>query len=251
MGKKRRTRIFVGDVHGCLDELGDLLEALSYDRDRHDLWFVGDLVNRGPESRKVLKRVRKLGAGVVVGNHDLHLIGRAAGARNPRAGDTLDDLLRAKDCNKLVDWLRDQPVLQRWEDILLVHAGLHPRWSGWKRIGRRLEAALRSRPDPLRDRDLAYATRVRLCDPRGRQPRKRELRGGIGKAPYAPWDSWYRGKRIVVFGHWAQRGMVIDKNVRGLDTGCVYGGALTAWVAETDELISVPARRQYVTPGSD
>jgi bis(5'-nucleosyl)-tetraphosphatase (symmetrical) len=247
MGDKRRSRVFVGDVHGCLAELDDLLSLISYKPKRHELWFVGDLVNRGPDSLGVLRRVRELGASAVVGNHDLHLIGRAEGGRRKRDGDTLKAVLKAKECDDLVAWLRRQQVIAVWKKTMLVHGGLHPRWGDPKAIGQRLSAILASRPDPLKDKELAYAVGVRYCDVRGRMPTSRGFRAGSPKKPFRPWDSWYRGDRTVVFGHWAQRGLVIGDRVRGLDTGCVYGGRLTAWIDREDGLVSVPAHGQYVS----
>lgn len=248
MGRKRRTRIFIGDVHGCSDELEDLLGELAYKPKRHKLWFVGDLVNRGPDSLGVLRRARELDASVVVGNHDLHLIGRVQGKRRSRPGDTLKKVMKAPDCDELIEWLRGQHVLRVWKDITLVHGGLHPQWNRPKDVAARLRDVLASHPNPLRHRELAFATTVRWCDHAGHQPNKRSMIRGLPKKPYAPWDSWYRGRRTVVFGHWAQRGRVVDHNVRGLDTGCVYGGRLTAWVEGHERTISVPARRQYVKP---
>jgi bis(5'-nucleosyl)-tetraphosphatase (symmetrical) len=119
-------RVFIGDLQGCADELEDLLGAFSYDVTRHELYFVGDLVNRGPASARALRRVIELGADAVLGNHDLHLLAVAAGERPGRDGDTLDDILAAADREQLLAWVRRRTLVRQWDDIILVHAGLLP-----------------------------------------------------------------------------------------------------------------------------
>jgi bis(5'-nucleosyl)-tetraphosphatase (symmetrical) len=233
-------RIFIGDVQGCADELDDLLAALSFDRSRHELHFAGDLVNRGPASARALRRVIELGGDSVLGNHDLHLLAVAAGKRAPRPGDTLDDILSAPDRNDLLDWLRRQKLVRGWNDLLLVHGGLHPQWQNPQAIAAPLEEKIARGELPLDDPNLRFLTRVRYCSADGELPRDEQPGPG-----FKPWDAYYRGARIVVCGHWAQRGLVRTKRVRGLDTGCVWGGRLTAWIAEEDRFVSVPARRTY------
>lgn len=237
----KKQRIFVGDVQGCADELEDLLEALPYDPARIDLWFVGDLVNRGPASARVLRRVIALGAGSVLGNHDLHLLAVAAGTRSPRDQDTFDDVLDAPDRESLLRWLRTRPLVKEWDDLVLVHAGLSPAWEDPRAVAAPLERSIARGRIPWDDPDLRFLTSVRHCDEAGRRPTD-------DKAPpsgFAPWDVHYRGARRVVFGHWASRGRFRSGRVRGLDSGCVWGGRLTAWNAETDEFLSVPARAAY------
>lgn len=237
-----RSRIFVGDVHGCADELDDLLSAIDHDPQRHELWFVGDLVNRGPHSARVVRRVMALAAGTVLGNHDLHALACAAGARGPRPGDTLEDLLDADDREQLLAWLRARPLLKLWPDVALVHAGLHPHWHDLERVA--------AQPGGLAAAEVELVTRVRTCTPDGQRPAPGDTGTSAASGPFAPWYQWYRGRRTVVFGHWAQAGLVVQERLRGLDTGCVYGGRLTAWIAERDRIVSVPARRTYVTPAS-
>jgi bis(5'-nucleosyl)-tetraphosphatase (symmetrical) len=252
MGKARSqtqgappSRIFIGDVQGCDHELELLLEQLRFDPAQHELWFVGDLVNRGPDSLAVLRRVRSAGARTVLGNHDLHLLGLADGSRRARADDTLDDVLQAPDREELLDWLRQQPLVQSWDDLIAVHAGLHPDWNDPDAVARPLEDEIRSGTVPWSDPSLSFLTRVRQCDSRGRRPEDaRPPRGG-----FSPWDRFYRGKRTVVCGHWAQRGLFTKGRVRSLDTGCVWGGALSAWIATTDKVVSVPAARRYAAIG--
>jgi bis(5'-nucleosyl)-tetraphosphatase (symmetrical) len=234
----------VGDVQGCADELEDLLEALPFDPSCDALFCVGDLVNRGPASARVLRRLIGLGADSVLGNHDLHLLRVAAGLRPPGAGDALEDVLGAPDREALLVWLRSRPLVRAWDDVVLVHAGLHPRWSDPRAVAAPLEERIARGEIPERDADLDFLVNVRHCDAAGRRPADDRDPGPA----FAPWDRHYRGSRLVVCGHWAARGLVIGERVRALDTGCVWGGRLTAWVAEEDRICSVPARRVYREP---
>jgi bis(5'-nucleosyl)-tetraphosphatase (symmetrical) len=244
-GSDGTVRVFIGDVQGCADELEDLLGALPYDAARQRLLFVGDLVNRGPASARTLRRVIELGADSVLGNHDLHLLAAAADQRTPSARDTIGDVLSAADRDELLAWLRRRPLVLEWRDIVLVHAGLHPAWSNPKAVARPLEERIARGDLPLEDENLRFLTRVRYCDAAGRRS---EADGDPGPG-WAPWDRFYRGERTVVCGHWATRGVVITPRLRALDSGCVWGGKLTAWVAEEDRIVSVPARRAYQQPG--
>lgn len=242
-----RQRVFVGDLQGCADELEDLLESVAYDPARHELWFVGDLVNRGPFSLGVLRRLIALGADSVLGNHDLHLLRVAAGERKLSRQDTFEDVLEAPDREDLLAWLRTRPLVHEWDDLVLVHAGLHPAWDDPGAVARPLEAAIARDEIPADDEDLRFLTRVRHCNAKGRRPAN-EWRPGPG---FAPWDVHYRGARMVVCGHWAARGLVRGKRVRSLDSGCIWGGELSAWLADEDRFVSVPARRTYSTFGGN
>lgn len=243
-----KLRVFVGDVHGCSDELHDLLDKLRFDPATHALHFVGDLVNRGPKSLQALRTAIELSASSVLGNHDLHLIGRARGTRQSKALDTLDEVLEAPDAADLIAWLCDRPAIMAWTDLVLVHAGLHPRWSDVEAVATQVASTIDWSRDPFAHPELCYCATVRHCDADGGRPAK-AVDGGLDPpAPYAPWDRWYRGGWTVVFGHWAQRGLVTSDRIRGLDSGCVWGGRLTAWVAEQDRFVSVPARRCYQRP---
>lgn len=235
-------RIFLGDVQGCAKELDRLLGAVRFTPGRDELHPVGDLVNRGPDSAGVLRRLRELGAGGVLGNHDLHLLRLAHGVEGRHLGDRLEDVLDAADRTELLDWLARRPLVRGWPDILLVHAGLDPTWTDpVARLGGKNPLA----PDP----DVAFATRVRTCSPRGVRPASDWPPPG---EPFRPWFEHPRapavGSRTIVFGHWARRGLVLRPGLRGLDTGCVYGGRLTAWIAEEDRIVSVPAARAYDPP---
>lgn len=240
---RQRRRVFVGDIQGCADELEELLDVIAFDPQRQELIAVGDLVNRGPDSARVLRRLIDLGADSVLGNHDLHLLACAVGSRKPQPRDTIAPLLAAADRDELLDWLRQRPLVRGWDDVVVVHAGLHPAWDAPEAVVRPLEAAIRGGALPLADERLRFLTRVRHCDAQGNRPQD-DAHPGPG---FAPWDDFYRGSRIVVFGHWAVRGLVRRPRVRGLDTGCVWGGTLTAWLAEEDRIVSVKARRAYAS----
>lgn len=249
----------IGDVQGCDNELAALLETLDFSMHRDHLWFVGDLVNRGPDSLNVLRRVRALGtaATVTLGNHDLHLLAVAIGGAQLRRGDTFDALLAAPDRRYLLDWLISRPMLH--EDpargLGLLHAGLPPQWDmpTARACARELEHALQQQPEKLfanlygdqPDRwedDLQGAQRLRFaanCFTRLRYVNaegRLELRakGAPQKASSTaliPWflapDARWRGLRII-FGHWSTLGYFSNADVVGLDTGCVWGGSLSA-----------------------
>jgi len=238
--KPKPRRIFIGDVQGCADELEDLLDAVDFRKKRDELWFAGDLVNRGPKSLRALELAVDLGARTVLGNHDLHLLKVAAGVRRVGKRDTIGPVLKSPRAKELLKWLRRQPLVREWADVVLVHAGLHPRWDDYKAVAKPLEKAIRKKKVDWGDADLDFFTSVRLCDKRGDRPS-----GGNSTKRYQPWDHYYRGERTVVFGHWAARGLVEEDRLRGLDTGCVWGGQLTAWIAEEDLFVSVPARHEY------
>lgn len=236
-------RIFIGDVQGCRAELEGLLEAVRYDPATDRLLPVGDLVNRGPDSLGVLRLARQLGAETVLGNHELHLLQVAAGLRGARAQDTFADVLDAEERGELLAWLAAQPFLRVHPDAYQIHAGLHPRW--------RDPAAELAGADPLHPSPAArFAVRARYTDAEGNLPERDDAPPG---GPYVPWHALYRpeqhGGRTVVFGHWAMQGLLVRPHLRGLDTGCVWGKELTAWVAEEDRIVSVPARRAYARTG--
>jgi bis(5'-nucleosyl)-tetraphosphatase (symmetrical) len=249
----------IGDVQGCDTELGALLDALKFSPDRDSVWFVGDLVNRGPDSLKVLRRIRALGdaATVILGNHDLHLLAVAYGGARLRSDDTLDAILAAPDRAALLEWLQERPLMH--EDaglnLCMVHAGLAPQWDlrQARDCAHELERALRRNPEKLFDRlygdqpDLwdeslqgeerlrfiaNCLTRLRYVDAENRlalrakgSPKKAQTKSLV------PWfearPARWRGTRIV-FGHWSTLGFFRNADVIGLDTGCVWGDRLTA-----------------------
>jgi bis(5'-nucleosyl)-tetraphosphatase (symmetrical) len=250
----------IGDVQGCCDELEALLRKLDFDPSRDRLWFVGDLVNRGPRSLDVLRLVRRLGdaAVTVLGNHDLHLLAIARGAAHLRPADrTLVQVLEAPDRESLLDWLQARPVLHHdaAAGVTMVHAGLPPQWDIplARRCAAELEAALRSEqsgrlfadmygnhPDRWDDalegaerlRFITNAlTRLRVCDEAGRLLLKHKGPPARMPADAIPWfqvpGRRSAGSRIVC-GHWSALGYHDGDGVLALDTGCVWGDRLIA-----------------------
>jgi bis(5'-nucleosyl)-tetraphosphatase (symmetrical) len=235
-------RIFIGDIQGCVQQLDELLAALQVRADDR-LYAVGDLVSRGPDSPGVLRRARALNMRAVLGNHDMHLLRMADGTRRPSSTDRLHAVLSAPDCDELLDWLREQPVLIVEGDLITVHGGVHPAWSDVARVAADINAGVAAHIRGEQDERITFATQVRYCDAEGRRPLRDDPPPG---PPFFPWDHFYRGARTVVFGHWARRRLVMQPRLRGLDTGCVYGGALTAWIAEEDRLVQVPGWHERV-----
>jgi bis(5'-nucleosyl)-tetraphosphatase (symmetrical) len=264
----------IGDVQGCFDELQRLLTALQFDPGVDSLWFTGDLVNRGPESLAVLRFVHSLrdGAITVLGNHDLHLLACAWGDRKPHRHDTFAEVLSAPDREPLLQWLRRCPLLHYdpSRDCLLVHAGLPPQWGIEEARARASEvehtlrgkhcyAFLRSmygnEPDRWsedlqgeeRQRFITNClTRMRFCARSGRVDLKSKGAPGTQPEKLLPWYAVPgRASRDtrVLFGHWATLHLgpaqTEDHNVVGLDTGCVWGGELTAMRLEDGRLFSV------------
>jgi bis(5'-nucleosyl)-tetraphosphatase (symmetrical) len=247
-------RIFVGDVQGCREELELLLEEVKFDPARDRLYSVGDAVNRGPDSAGCVRLLKKLGATMVLGNHEFHWFEHAAGRRKLGRRDTLESLAKAPDREELAAWLRSREVVHVEDDatpkVVLVHAALHPKWRDLEAKGRELrgrfvDALARGRPLD-QDAELSFATSARYCDPDGREP---DDDWPPPPPPFVPWDEHYRGERTVVFGHWARRGLVVKPRVRGLDSGCVYGRELTAWIAEEDRIVQVAARKAWCPIG--
>jgi bis(5'-nucleosyl)-tetraphosphatase (symmetrical) len=232
-------RIFIGDIQGCREELEELLDAVHFDPAGDVLEPVGDLVNRGPDSLGVLRLLERLGARGVLGNHDVHLLRVAHGLRKLRASDTIQDVLAAEDREKLLAWLGAKPFVRTWDDAILVHGALNPRWHDPQAELAGLDPLA---PDPRID----FATRARHCARDGSRPTDDD---GDPKPPFAPWyEHWLAAdhdERIVVFGHWAMLGLFVHPRFRGLDSGCVWGRELSAWIAEEDRIVQVRARKQW------
>ena len=271
----------IGDVQGCDAELDALLKALRFSADRDRIWFVGDLVNRGPTSLEVLRRVRAMGSAAVVtlGNHDLHLLAVARGYARLRDDDTLNEILDAADRDVLLDWLMHRPVLHedRTLNLCMLHAGLPPQWDlGLARgCAREFEQALQRNPEKLFkqmygdkpdrwDDDLAGAerlryivncfTRLRYLDADGRLALR--AKGAPKKAQSESLIPWFdalnprwRGTRIV-FGHWSTLGFFRNADVIGLDTGCVWGGSLTGLRLDLPDSkpVHIDCRRSTTAP---
>ncbi|MEA3195410.1 MAG: hypothetical protein QOD26_3743 [Betaproteobacteria bacterium] len=266
----------IGDVQGCYDELRQLLGEVGFRRGRDRLWFVGDLVNRGPKSLEVLRFVSSLGdaAVTVLGNHDLHLLAQYEGVEKLKEKDTFQDVLDAPDSRELVDWLRARPMMHADDSYAMVHAGILPAWSVEMalELGAEVQAALAARnyrdflqrmyggsPDAWRDnlsgwdrlRVIVNAmTRMRFCSREGRM----ELDAKGAKAPrgFLPWFETRPAseKTTIVFGHWSQLGLRLDERLAGLDSGCVWGGRLSALRLQDRKLYQVPCAG-YQAPGGE
>lgn len=258
----------IGDIQGCFEALQKLLERIDFDPGRDRLWFVGDLVNRGPDSLATLRFVRALGdeTVTVLGNHDLHLLTVAAGFARLHRGDTLDDVLEAPDRAELLDWLRTRRLMHVESGWAMVHAGLLPQWS----IGRALELArevehalaaadhgelLRhlygNQPEAWDERLTGHdrvrvivnaMTRLRLCTADGRMEFRhksapRELPPG-----YFPWyavPGRASAGHPIVFGHWSTLGLHASADVVAIDSGCLWGNALSALRLEDRRVFQV------------
>ena len=257
--------IAIGDLQGCAGSLERLLARLP---PGEPLVFVGDLVNRGPDSLGTLRRVRGLGerAVAILGNHDLHLLAVAAGIRPLHNDDTMQDILDAPDSAELLDWVRSRPMAHFAEGALFVHAGVLPQWDVAQTLALAGEVEARLRAPDYRDflatmygnRPLAWQpqlqgadrlrcilnalTRMRFLSHEGAMDLK--LKGSIASAP-AGWTPWFdhpqRATRgtTVVFGHWSTLGLMMREDVIGIDTGCVWGGRLTALRWPSREIVQV------------
>ncbi len=259
----------IGDIQGCHDALIELLDMTGFNATRDRLWLVGDLVNRGPQSLEVLRYVRSLGdaATVVLGNHDLHLIMRAYGHSRTSSEDTLDEVLAAPDCAELMQWLRQCPLFHREDDHAMVHAGLLPQWSVRRaaELGAEVQAALMadnytkflahmwgSKPDAWDDdlqgwerlRVIVNAmTRMRFCTPQGVM----EFRSkGSPQNPPSGFMPWFAvperksRKHTMIFGHWSALGFYEEPKLLALDSGCLWGGSLTAVRLEDRKVFQLP-----------
>ncbi|MFN3630313.1 MAG: symmetrical bis(5'-nucleosyl)-tetraphosphatase [Casimicrobiaceae bacterium] len=264
----------VGDVQGCNAELEELLGVTRFDPKCDRIYFVGDLVNRGPDSAAVLRRVRHLAeqgaADSVLGNHDFFLIMAHAGLARPHPGDTLDDVLSAPDADALVEWLRHRPLLIDLPGATIVHAGLLPAWTlaEARCLAREIESALRA-DDPVpflrelfgneprqwspeltgmaRARVVVNAfARMRFCSADSRLEFAEKRDRTHAPAGFAPWfahpERGSRG-RAVLAGHWSSEGLRRWPTVTLLDSGCLWGGALTALRLEDGAFFQVPSRQ--------
>ncbi len=249
----------IGDVQGCADALYALLDRIGFVAESDELWFTGDLVNRGPASVEVLRFVMGLRdrARVVLGNHDLHLLALAAGKGKSHPQDTLGDVLGAPDRAQLLTWLRSRPLLYHDANLgfTLVHAGLLPSWNlgQAQELAREAEVAIQhseaseffdhmygNHPgrweETLRGWErlrvvINAFTRLRFCDGTGRMDLRHKGAPGTQPAGLVPWfeaaDRANRDLRII-FGHWSTLGLWHGQGVIGLDSGCLWGGKLSA-----------------------
>ena len=259
----------IGDLQGCFRSLRALLALLNFDPKRDRLWFAGDLVNRGPDSLECLRFVRDLGdaAICVLGNHDLHLLAVAHGVRARGKFDAMQDVLDAPDAPEMLEWLRMRPMLHVQGQLALVHATVPPEWGPENAIAaaREVERVLHG-PDfigllqnmygdtPSRWSDATDAkernrftinvlTRARCFDTSGTMDLR--FKGPPEQLPTG-FRTWYdlihpawRGKTILA-GHWSAAGIRKGPGYVTLDSGCVWGGSLTAYCIETGKITSVP-----------
>lgn len=265
----RMATYAIGDIQGCYRSLQALLAKIKYRPGADRLLLVGDLVNRGPGSLEVLRWAMEQGDAVatVLGNHDLHLLAVASGAAERKSKDTLDAILDARDAEPLLDWLRSRPLLHMEEGVALTHAGLYPGWTlpMAERLAAEVALELRngrakdffkhmygSEPKTWHDDLHGYDrlrfivnafTRMRLVHRSGEV----ELRwkGGAKNLPddLLPWYDMPHPPRgvTVLFGHWSALGLFVREDVVGLDTGCVWGGVLTAMRLEDRKVFQVEA----------
>lgn len=247
----------IGDIQGCFDELLRLLDTLSFNEHSDQLWFAGDLVNRGPKSLETLRFVKSLGpaAITVLGNHDMHLLAASCAEKAAHKKDTLSQVLEAPDKDELIDWLRHRPLFHFNADFCLVHAGLPPQWDFKKtqKMALLVEETLQS-PDyrvflkqmygnkpniwsanlkgPGKLRFIINCfTRMRFCDAAGRLDFTHN--GPLGSQPknLFPWFDVPNRRNAdmrVIFGHWSTLGYYEGSNCYAIDTGCLWGGQLTA-----------------------
>jgi bis(5'-nucleosyl)-tetraphosphatase (symmetrical) len=283
-------RIFVGDVQGCADELEELLaRATAAFGDDFALWIVGDLVNRGPENRRPLERVRQLieagRAEYILGNHEISLLAVGLGLREIGPNDSFEDILGSPDAAEWIDWLRRRPLVASGrideQPFAMVHAASHPDWSLAELVamGDRIAARLSGSRDEARDFLAADPARDSVRDALGRLTRCRSITregGWSSEEPANPELAWHRAWRRhghehgLVYGHWAMQGLHVEAGLRGLDTGCVHhgrgrDGLLTAWLPDSrprkgggrpfdvpdDRFWQVAAKRRYYFPVGD
>lgn len=246
----------IGDVQGCYDDLCRLLENIQYDDKTDQLWFAGDLINRGPKSLQALRFIKKHASAAVLGNHDIHLIAKALGFGRDHPGDTFDEILTAPDCDELIDWLRHLPLMHHEDGFSMVHAGLIPSWDLAQAMALAQEAQrllasgelmdflphlYGDTPECWHDNLSGFErvrfiinvfTRLRICTDNGQCDFR--FKGPVNtiEPPYLPWfkaPSRKTQNDKILFGHWAAlECQSHTQNVYALDSGCVWGNHLTA-----------------------
>ncbi|MCW5602252.1 symmetrical bis(5'-nucleosyl)-tetraphosphatase [Nitrosomonas sp.] len=265
----------IGDLQGCHEAFQQLTELIGFNVTKDKLWLVGDIVNRGTGSLALLRFIMKLGdsAVLVLGNHDLHLLLVAEGFAQQRSGDTLQEILEAPDRQTLLSWLRQQRLFYAEDEYALVHAGLLPSWhiAQAAELAQEVETVLRGEkyhelllrmygdePNCWSDNLEGYdrlrviinaMTRLRICTPDGRM--EFSYKGQLQTIPsgYLPWfeaPQRASSSATVVFGHWSALGLQVRDNILALDTGCLWGGQLTAIRLEDRRIFQVPCARRSV-----
>lgn len=268
----------IGDLQGCRGKLAELLDKIRLSCPEPRLIFVGDLVNRGPQSLETLREVKALGdtTNVVLGNHDLHLLAVAHGIRRAHPSDTINDILDAPDRDELLDWLRHRPLAIFEDNHLLVHAGVLPQWTAQQtmELAAEVEAVLQGPDwvdflrqmygnaparwdDSLRGADrlrciVNALTRLRFCTEDGTMDLATSKGTEIEVPGYMRWFD-VPGRKTedvtVVFGHWSTLGLTMLPNIISLDTGCLWGGKLSSVCLQDRSILQVQCP-QYQKPGS-
>ena len=267
----------IGDIQGCYSELQNLLNEINFDERRDELWFAGDLVNKGPKSLQTLRFVKALGvnAKITLGNHDLHLLAVAKNIQPLLKKDTIQEILAADDVEELIDWLKSRPLLITDDDLnfTAVHAGLPPQWSleNAKEFAKECELILQSEKinkllaemygdtpniwvnslqDYAKQRFIINCfTRIRFCNSDGMLDFDTKVAPGKQNTSLIPWYSLPNRKtkdNKIIFGHWSTVHIGNEKNfkqynVYPIDTGCLWGGRLTAMRLEDEKIFSVPS----------
>lgn len=258
----------IGDVQGCYEALQRIIEEIRFRPSTDRLWFVGDLVNRGPDSLSVLRYIKSLGSSavVVLGNHDLFLLAVSRGIAVPRPEDTLGAILTAPDREELLSWLRQRPLLYREQPFVLVHAGLLPQWTvtDAQRLANEVEAALNGpQYEPVLralypSKHLQWSaeltgptrlaaiikvlTRIRACSPEGVMESSYTGPPEHIPAGFLPWfriEHRQHRDATIVCGHWASLGLYCEDNLLAIDSGCVWGRELTAIRLEDRRIFQV------------
>ncbi|HEY0721738.1 MAG TPA: symmetrical bis(5'-nucleosyl)-tetraphosphatase [Gammaproteobacteria bacterium] len=276
------TTYAIGDIQGCYDELCALLDLIQFDAQHDVLWFVGDLVNRGPKSLETLRFVKSLGerAITVLGNHDLHLLATWQNKqRHFKSNDTLAPIFTADDSNELLEWLRKRPLLHHEAQLgyTMVHAGLPPQWdlALAQQCAREVEEVLRgdkfkeflnhmygNKPNhwnpALKGWDrlrfiVNCFTRLRFCTPAGELEFEQKGNPDQNSSGHIPWfrapQRRWAGTRII-FGHWSTLGLHQENNTTAIDTGCLWGGNLTALRLDDHTTFTLKCAG-YAAPGGD
>jgi len=270
----------IGDIQGCYSELQNLLNEINFDERRDELWFAGDLVNKGPKSLQTLRFIKALGvnAKITLGNHDLHLLAVAKNIQPLLKKDTIQEILAADDVEELIDWLKSRPLLITDDNLnfTMVHAGLPPQWSleNAKEFAKECELILQSEKinkllaemygdtpniwvnslqDYAKQRFIINCfTRIRFCNSDGMLDFDTKVAPGKQNTSLIPWYSLPNRKtkdNKIIFGHWSTVHIGNEKNfkqynVYPIDTGCLWGGRLTAMRLEDEKVFSVPSEQQ-------
>lgn len=263
----------IGDLQGCYKSFRQLLDLISFDDSCDKLWLVGDIVNRGSDSLALLRFLKQAGdsAKIVLGNHDLHLLMVAEGLAKADAGDTLQPILDAPDRDELLHWLRHQSLLHVDDNFVMVHAGLLPTWSVKKslQLASEVETALRqenfqevfanlygNQPNCWDDGLIDFErlrlivnamTRMRVCTSDGHidfSYKGNEAHIPVGYMPWFDVPNRASERATIVCGHWSALGLKVRENLIALDTGCLWGGSLTAIRLADRKIFQVPCEPQ-------